>query len=538
MRGEAIITTPRTEAEMIDSLRLEMLSSLEPFCRAMYRAQYNRDFIVADFHKELFEALQRVVDGDTKRLMINMPPRYGKTETVIKQFVSWGYALNARCKFLHLSYSDTLVSDNSETIRATMKLPLYRALFPGSTLEREKGSATKWKTKSGGEFYAVSTQGQVTGFGAGKTVDPDASKRSVYGMFDGLEEAYNIVIPEDFYKELDAVGAANNPFDGAILIDDPLKPEDALSDITRERVNMRFESTIRNRVNSRDTPIIIIMQRLHEHDLCGYLKDKEPGKWEVLSLPAIRVYSFMQTDLLTGDKIPVERERALWPLRHTLDELHHLRSLEPMTFDTQYMQDPTPKEGLMYSEGFATYSPSELDGYKPNEKTRCNYTDTADTGTDSLCSICYIDTPEFIYVTDVLYTDEPMESTEPAEARQLDQQHVLTAWIESNNGGRGFARKVQSLLRRSYKNFRCNIRWFHQSANKYERIYNNSATVQSVVKFPVGWERKWPKFHAALMSYRKDNVRKNKHDDAPDALTGCVEMKLKGIKKKGLTIRN
>ena len=77
----------------------------------------------------------------------------------------------------------------------------------------------------------------------------------------------------------DFIPAWESDFAGAIVIDDPIKPEDALSETIRERVNNRFESTIRNRVNSRNTPIIIIMQRLHEHDLCGYLHEIEPEEW-------------------------------------------------------------------------------------------------------------------------------------------------------------------------------------------------------------------------------------------------------------------
>lgn len=514
------------DSNVLDRLRLEMLSSQESFTRAMFKAQYKRSFIVSEHHKRIFEALQDVVDGKCTRLIINMPPRYGKTETAIKQFISWCFALNPTCRFLHLSYSDTLVNDNSLAIRQTMMEPLYKELFPGSVLEKEKGSTDHWRTKAGGELYAVSTQGQVTGFGAGKVdeVDENADLNARDSYINNIATKFGG--DPTFEAMLSALEVDSNIFQGAILIDDPLKPEDAQSEVTRERINVRFESTIRNRTNSRNTPIIIIMQRLHEHDLCGYLMEKEPDEWRVLSLPAI------QTNEETGE------ERPLWPVKHTLDELHKLREIEPLVFDTQYMQDPTPREGLMYENGFDEYTPDELEQYKPNQKTACNYTDTADTGADSLCSICFIDTPEYIYVTDVLFTTEPMEKTEPQTAKMLNKNKTVNARIESNNGGRGFARKIQSLLRLDYRNFRCVVHWFHQSANKYSRIYNMSATAQAIVKFPKGWKQRWPKFHAALMSYRKDTARRTMHDDAPDCLTGCVEMKLKGINQKKVRRRN
>lgn len=504
----------REETVILDKLRLEMLSSLEKYTRAMFKAQNRRTFILSEHHLRIFEALQDVVDGKCNRLIINMPPRYGKTEVVIKQFISWCFALNPTCRFLHLSYSDTLVNDNSATVRQIMAEPLYKLLFPGSALEREKGATDRWKTKAGGELYAVSTQGQVTGFGAGKVDEPDADDSDIPFSED-----------EELNRMLSTMEVNTNIFQGAILIDDPLKPEDAMSDTVRERINQRFESTIRNRVNSRNTPIIIIMQRLHEHDLCGYLMEQEPDKWRVLSLPAI----------LTDDN---GTQRALWPMKHTLEELKDIRELTPIVFETQYMQNPTPKEGLMYDRGFADYTPDELAAYKPSECRACNYTDTADTGADSLCSICFIDTPEYIYVTDVIYTEDPMEKTEPQTAAMLHRNSTVEAMIESNNGGRGFARKVQSLLKLVHRNFRCVVHWFHQSQNKYVRIYNNSATAMAIVKFPKGWEHRWPKFYSALTSYRKDNNKKNAHDDAPDCLTGCVEMKLRGTRKKKIRLKN
>lgn len=495
-------------------LRLEMLSSLEKYTRAMFKAQFHRSFAINFHHKLIFEALQDVVDGKCNRLIINMPPRYSKTETVIKAFTSWCFALNPNCKFLHLSYSDLLVNDNSATIRSIMMEPLYKELFPDSALEKEKGSATRWKTQKGGEFYAVSTQGQVTGFGAG-LVDIDPS-----------EVSYEDLTFDDNLNEiLGLIDAKTNIFNGAILIDDPMKPEDGDSELIRERINTRFESTIRNRVNSRSTPIIIIMQRLHENDLCGYLMDKEPDKWRVLSLPAI------QTDPETGE------EKALWPMKHTLEELHEMREVNPVIFDTQYMQDPKPKEGLMYQEGFKTYKPEQLPTGREALK-KWNYTDTADTGADSLCSICFIDTPEFVYVTDVLYTKDPMEVTEPGTARMLARNGTVRARIESNNGGRGFSRAVKRILRIDMKNFRCAIEVFTQTENKFSRIYTNSANVMSDILFPEGWEHKWPGFYTAMTSYRKDNRRRSQHDDAPDAVTGVFEMHAGRNNRKGIKKRN
>lgn len=437
------------------------------------------------------------------------------TELVIKSFISWCFALNARSRFLHLSYSDILVNDNSDTVRNIMSEELYKTLFPNSALASEKGSAKRWKTKAGGELYAVSTQGQVTGFGAG-AVDEEIDK---------MDGGNDIFVFDDHTNEmLKMIDAKTNIFQGAIMIDDPLKADDAASDLIRERINQRFENTIRNRVNSRRTPIIIIMQRLHEHDLCGYLQEIEPDTWTVLSLPVI------QTDPETGE------EYALWPMKHTLEELYKLREINPVVFETQYMQNPIPTEGLMYHE-FRTYQNIELpSGSKANQ--RWCYVDTADTGSDYLCAICFINTPEMLYVIDVLYTQLPMEKTEVMLAKILTENSITECLIESNNGGRQFARNVKRITRATLHNFKTAINTFTQTKNKAARIFSNSALVNSDVAFPENWDKKWREFYNAITTYRKDNKRRAAHDDAPDALTGVVEMHSRKAGRKKISLRN
>ena len=131
-----------------------------------------------------------------------------------------------------------------------------------------------------------------------------------------------------------------------------------------------------------------------------------------------------------------------------------------------------------------------------------------------------------------------MEVTENKNAEMLTRNQTVESLIESNNGGRGYARNVKRIIRVEMKNFRCAIRTFTQTENKKTRIYTNSACVMNDILFPEGWEKKWPKFHNALMSYRKDNKKRNQHDDAPDALTGVYEMHAKKGGKKKIRARN
>lgn len=458
-----------------DLLKTRCVGSTLDFTRLAFKLRTGNKFIVNGHHRKICDALDKVIRGDIKRLIINISPRYGKTELAVKSFIAYGLCINPAAKFLHLSYSDDLVLDNSREIREILQDPVISAMFGINITTRGN---KKWYTDKGGGLYAVSTGGQVTGFGAG-LVDLDAE------------------ISEFAEAQMDSV------FGGAIVIDDPLKPEDALSDTTREKVNQRFETTIRNRVNSRNTPIIIVMQRLHEHDLCGYLMEAEPDEWTVISLPCI------QTDE-NGEDVP------LWEFKHTLQELYDLREINPFVFETQYMQNPMPLEGLMY-RAFKTYDilPQEAKGGK-----KLNYTDTADTGADYLCSVCYIETAVALYVTDVLYTKKPMEYTEQATAEMLVKNDTQTVLIESNNGGRGFMRNVERAVR-LMGNRSMSFSGFTQTQNKNVRIFTHSNDVCNMVVFPHDWEKRWPEFARALKGYRKEGG--NLHDDAPDVLTGMVE---------------
>lgn len=453
-----------------DVLRSWILSDSLHFARYFFKLMNGgKRFVVGKHHRMICDKLNDVLNGKTRRLIINIAPRYSKSELVSRNFIAMGLAINPAAKFIHLSYSGDLALGNSVAVKDIVKSDEYQRLF-GVEIAVGTDTKSQWNTTKGGGLYATSSLGQVTGFGAGAIENEG----------------------DDWQ------------FGGAIVIDDPIKPADALSDNNREAVNLHFETTIRNRVNSRNTPIIIIMQRLHEHDLCGYLMELEPDEWEVLSVPCI---SYNEDG----------EEEALWPFKHTIEELHKIESANQFVFDTQYMQNPKPLEGLMYSK-LRTYEILPME-----QSIRKNYTDTADKGADFLCSVCYVETPSGMYVTDVLYTDKPMEYTEVKTAEMLLINGTQLVKVESNNGGEGFARNVEKNVRLQGTPvaLKMNFTSFFQSLNKNVRIFSHSAEVQNLIYFPSDWETRWPQFAQAVKGYRK--VGRNAHDDAPDVLTGMVE---------------
>lgn len=427
----------------IDVIKTWIRQGTLNFTRFFFKEKYKRKFVVGKHHERIAEALDKVLKGEITRLIINIAPRYGKTELAVKSFIAEGFAINPKAKFIHLSYSDDLARDNSRGVQEILREPSYRRLFPDAM--PTSVNTRKWFTKAGGGLYAVSSAGQVTGFGAG-LVDKDED--------------------EELGDEVAAITSEGDEFGGAIVIDDPIKPDDARSEQIREKVNQKFETTIRNRVNSRKTPIIIIMQRLDEDDLCGYLQKLEPDEWVVLSLPVIEI---------DDDG----KERPLWEFKHTLAELHELEEKSGWVFETQYMQNPRPITGLMYEREFKTY---EVLPVTKKHKVKA-YVDTADTGEDFLCSIVYVETEIGNFILDVYYTQAAMETTEPETARILTKWEVEEAIIESNNGGRGFARKVEENCR-ILGNRRTVVRWFHQGENKDIRIFSHSNEVQNLTGKP------------------------------------------------------
>ena len=262
------------------------------FTRYMFMQKRGYSWLQALHHSLICAALMRVFRGECNRLIINIPPRYSKTEIAVVNFVAWCFGQVPDCEFIHASYSSTLAVNNSSNIRSLIQHEAYREIFPGVTLDSE--AKNHWTTSQGGVFYATGAGGTITGFGAGK-------QREGFG--------------------------------GAILIDDPHKADEARSEVMRQNVIDWFQNTVESRKNDpKNTPIIVIMQRLHENDLCGWLLDGGNGeKWEHLCLPVIQ-----------------ENGAALWQEKHSIEQLRQMERSAPYMFAGQYMQRPAPLDGGIF----------------------------------------------------------------------------------------------------------------------------------------------------------------------------------------------
>lgn len=278
----------------INVIKYNLLTDLYFFTRYFYAQNHGQKFIRGEHFQKISDTLEQVYLGNINRLIINMPPRFGKTEMAVINFIAKGIAINPKAKFIHTSYSESLALENSEKIKDLILSDAYKELF-GISLKRDSTSKGKWYTAQGGGLYATSSGGQLTGFGAG-TVGEQIEFRN------------------DYEKLMS--------FGGAIVIDDPLKPEDAESKTVRERINERFYNTIMSRTNSANTPIIVIAQRLHNNDLPGELLSN--GDWEHLNLPAR------------------QGKHYLWEYKK--DTIDEIESTRPYVFMTQYQQEPTKRD--------------------------------------------------------------------------------------------------------------------------------------------------------------------------------------------------
>lgn len=440
------------------------------FTRYFFAKKFKRKFVIGEHHKLISHALDRVLNGEITRLIINIAPRYGKTELAVKNFIAHGLAINPSARFIHLSYSDDLALDNSDEVRELVKHEDFQRLYPNVKIKPNSDSKKKWYTTENGGVYATSAAGQVTGFGAGQ-VDED--------------------------EDLEFITDGKNVFAGALIIDDPIKPEDGDSEVQRERINQRFDSTIKNRVNSRKTPIIIIMQRIHERDLCGYLIEQNPDEWTVLSLPCIKPDG-----------------TALWEFKHTVGELNKLKKDNETVFERQYQQDPQPLKGLLFPKiEIQYYKPSEL--IDKNFESSIAYIDAADEGNDALASMVGRNIGQLTYIPDVVFNKSNTDTTLPLVSEMLIKNKVEYCRCESNSMGSMFGKEVQKMAKNTQ------ILMINNSTNKHTRILMESRHIIKYFRFlhPDYQSDEYKAFMIELFKYMKE-VKTQLHDDAPDALSG------------------
>lgn len=302
-------------------LRYVLERSLLAFSRFFHRQRESNRFILNAHHRLLAQSLMDVYKGKSIRLLINIPPGYTKTMLAVIDFIAWGLVKNPRARFIHSSYSDVLVDENSVAIRDTIESDWYQALWPAQ-FKQDTQSKKRWRNEFGGGLLSVPSGGGITGFRAGRM---------------------------------------ESGFSGALIIDDPLKPDDAYSDTKRTTINNRFVNTFKSRLAHEDIPIIVIMQRIHEDDLSGFLLRGGSGDtWDHLCLSVeIPKHPDPYPNEYTHG-VPIKhglKPGPLWEYKHNQKEINKLKTSPrtQYTFSSQYEQNPAPYGGTLFKTEWWRY---------------------------------------------------------------------------------------------------------------------------------------------------------------------------------------
>lgn len=435
------------------------------------------DFYKSDrtFLVNLCNGLQEFVESDEEVCIVNIPPRHGKSRTA-GNLVEWCLGNDPTYKIMTGSYNETLSTMFSKNVRNSIQeekadesKPVFSDVFPGVKIKYGDGAMNLWSLEGGyNNYLATSPTGTATGFGCNLMIIDDLIKSAL--------EANNATVLENHWSW--------------------------------------FTDTMLSRLEE-GGKIIVIMTRWHSEDLAGrvlewcqnsnkkyrHIKDKallDPTKRLMLCPEILSYESYKDKTSAMGEDIA----------------------------SANYNQEPIDLKGRLYTK-FKTYEdiPRDFNGNQLFTEVK-NYTDTADEGSDYLCSITYGVYNMEAYVLDIIYTQEAMEHTEGKVAKMLFDHRVNIADIESNNGGKGFARAVESILQQQFQTNKTSIKWFHQSQNKKARILSNATWVMDHIYFPKNWRDRWPEYYKDMNKYQREG--ENAHDDAPDATTGIAEKISKG----------
>jgi len=298
-----------------EPIRLAMArKDLLHYGRYIFEEEYETLLLESWYHKLLCDALMKVASGEVTRLIVNMPPAYGKTEFAVRLFVSWFLGNAPKKRVIYTSYSDDLATKTPAEVKELITSSAYKKVFEGVSLGRKKADK-EWYLESNGGMFSTTVGGGITGF---------------HG---------NVVI-----------------------IDDPMKAIEKNSKATRDLVKNFYRGSISSRLRKDDpnSAIIVIMQRLHEDDLVGYLLDEEPDIWTHINLTGIesepRVYDFFDFHYERASNEPLN------PYFEDVEKLERQKVVMKEDWYSQYMQDPrTIETGYVSSEDFVSVAKWEID---------------------------------------------------------------------------------------------------------------------------------------------------------------------------------
>lgn len=448
-----------------DEIRLEAKKELArrsfwDFEQALYPELFRDERKIL---KAVADTLQNFIEDSPKHyLVLSLPPGFYKSFTA-KNLAMWLMGRDPTNRVIGTANSGDLSSMFSTQVRDTILGTNYGKggipypqIFPDTKIKQGFATKSKWELEGSAE--------------------PSYRATSPTSALTGSRADY-------------------------FIIDDIIKNSiEALNAKALEDHFSWFRNTLFSRADGDDYKFIFVMQRWATNDLSG------------------RVIGFYGEDVDVID-FPVEKDGVL--LDETIVSRKKLaeaeKTLSPEVFKANYYQKPVDIEGRLY-KGFQEWT------ILPEAVIKKNNTDVADEGTDNLCSINWFeiktDDEIRVYITDIYYSPEKAEITEPAVAKMITAGDITEAEFESNNGGKGYARNIERELH-ILQNFRTVVTWTPQTSNKEARILASSAWVTKNVYMPPNWTSKYPQFAAEVLGYVAGG--KNPHDDGVDVLATIYE---------------
>ncbi|MFA6550591.1 MAG: phage terminase large subunit [Candidatus Gracilibacteria bacterium] len=430
--------------------------------------------------------LMNTLEGKQKRLIINIPPRYMKSIICSVAFPAFILGHNPKASIIAVSYSDELASKLALDCKKIIESPWYQDVFPGARLSKNKKSTNDFEMTKGGGRYATSVNGTLTGRGA------------------------------DY-----------------IVIDDPIKPMDALSDLIREKTNDWYGSTLYSRLNNKNEgKILVIMQRLHDEDFTGYLLETDPS-FKHVKMPAIAEEDEIWTvqDRISNKEKTFKRERnkPLHPEREDLTKLYQSKEyMGEFNFAGQYQQNPMPREGGVIKKNWLQfYDEAELFKSIENAEIKVDCIvqswDTASKIKEhndfSVCITVLRDTNDVNYLLNVYrdrlkFPELIRKIAQKYETAKEKYKRSIVILIEDQASGTSL---IQA-LRQDHKIYPVGIK---PEYDKETRLMAVSHLIENGnCLFPSKKPHWWPDFENELLRFPR-----GKHDDQCDALSQVLQHK-------------
>lgn len=341
--------------------------------------------------------LARIHAGETRRLIVNIPPRHLKSLTVTIAYTAWVLGHDPTKEIICVSHSKDLAREHANSFLRIVESPWYRRLFPALQVAKRGRRITELKTTHGGFRLATSIEGAVLGRGA-----------------------------------------------DLIVIDDPIQPLAALSAAERAKVKTFYDQTLYTRLNNKKTgAIILVMQRLHEDDLVAHVEAID--KWEKLQIAAIAPQP--ETYALgahSGDLYRRLTGELLHPARESQEILEQIRrTMGGRGFQAQYQQEPVPQDGNIIKRGWIRYynePPEEFDLVVASWDTASTTGDTSDFSVGTLWGLA----GNSYYLLDVIRGQFEFTALRREVLGMQERNPDAITLIEETDTGRALAQDLRS----------------------------------------------------------------------------------------------